>query len=85
MSPSAGIDVAILKLIKPLFASCGLGSIKIGRTSATFYRGPARVSALGGADLSPPLALRAVGQPGAGVGAVAGVVGGGVAEGDVRA
>ena len=44
-------------------------------------RGAAGVSAVFGADLSPRLALRAVGEPGAGLGAVAGVVGGGVAEG----
>ena len=43
-------------------------------------RGPARVSALCGADLSPRLVLRAVGEPGAGLGAVAGVVGGGAAQ-----
>ena len=48
-------------------------------------RGPARVSALCGADLSPRLVLRAVGEPGAGFGLVANVVGGGVAEGGLGA
>ena len=52
----------------------------MGRTAATFDRGPAGVPAVFGADLSPRLALRAGGESGPGFGQVAGVVGGGIAQ-----
>ena len=78
----AGDDVFPTRYRRPtrraLFAASRPGRLRGDAHRAD--RGPARVTALLGPDLPARLAVRAVGEPAARVGAVSGVVGGGAAQ-----